>query len=160
MPTKKVTSQARYIFSVAKLLRQHVFTSLSRMEEEGCANSELSLAQLNLILEVRSREEVTLTELAEILCVSPPSVSVMVERLVEKGVLLRDRAREDRRKVIIRVSPDAEHNIVAREERVVATFVDLLEELGTETARKWHDVLQNVEKVLMQRQKEQRMKEK
>lgn len=160
MPSKKVASQARYIFGVAKLLRHHVFSSLSRMEEEGCADGDLSLAQLNLILAVRGKGEVALTELAELLCVSPPSVSVMVERLVEKGLLLRERSTGDRRKVVIRVSPDAEHRIGAREEKMIATFVDLLEELGPETAQKWHEVLQNVEKILVQRQAGQRVKEK
>lgn len=162
MPDPKINDQARYIFGVAKMLRHHVFSSLAKVEggSKSCEHGDLSLAQLNLILAVRTRKEVTLTELAEILAVSPPSVSVMVDRLVERGLLIRERATSDRRKVVIQVSPDAEHHIAEREDRVVATFVELLEELGPETAEMWHHVLGRVEQVLLQRQKEQRMKSK
>ena len=123
-------------------------------------HGDLSVAQMNLILAVRTRGEVTLTELAEILGVSPPSVSVMVERLVERELLLRERATSDRRKVVIQVSPGAGQHIAEMEERVVATFVELLEELGPSTAGKWHEVLEKVEEVLLKRQSEQGMKSK
>lgn len=155
MSDSKVTKQARYIFGVAKMLRHHVLSSLAKVEGE-CAHGDLSMAQMNLILAVRVRGEVTLTELAESLSVSPPSVSVMVDRLVERGLLKRERATSDRRKVVIQVSPGAEQHIEEMEERVVATFVGLLEELGSETAAKWHEVLKEVEGVLIQRQYEQR----
>lgn len=155
MHDPNVTKQARYIFSVAKMLRHHVLTSLAKVEGE-CVHGDLSMAQMNLILAVRVRGEVTLTELAESLSVSPPSVSVMVDRLVEKKLLIRERAKSDRRKVVIQVSPDAGHHIAEMEERVIATFVELLEELGPETAAKWHGVLEEVEGVLLQRQSEQR----
>jgi DNA-binding MarR family transcriptional regulator len=150
----KVTQQAHYIFKIAKMLRHHVFSSLARVEGQSreCTHGDLSLAQLNLIIAVRGRGEVTLSELAEILVVSPPSVSVMVERLVEKGLLVRERATRDRRKVVIHVSPDANQHIAAMEERMIATFVELVEEVGPETADKWYEVLRQVELVLQSRQ--------
>ena len=159
MSDSNVTRQARYIFGVAKMVRHHVMSSLPRVEGE-CMHGDLSVAQMNLILAVRTRGEVTLTELAEILGVSPPSVSVMVERLVERELLLRERATSDRRKVVIQVSPGAAQHIAEMEERVVATFVELLEELGPSTAGKWHEVLEKVEGVLLKRQSEQGMKSK
>lgn len=162
MPDPSVAKQARYIFAVAKMLRHHVFSSLARVEggSRECAHGDLTLAQMNLLLAVRARGEVTLTELADVLCVSPPSVSVMVERLVERELLIRERATGDRRKVLIQVSPDAEHHIVEMEEGMIAAFVELLEELGAETAGKWHGVLERVEQVLLQRQSRQAMKSK
>lgn len=153
MSDPKVTQQARYIFKIAKMLRHHVFSSLARVECESreCTHGDLSLAQLNLIVAVRGRGEVTLTELAEILAVSPPSVSVMVERLVEKGMLVRERATGDRRKVVIHVSPDANQHIAVMEERMIGTFVELVEDVGPETAGKWYEVLGRVEQVLNRR---------
>ena len=159
MSDSNVTKQARYIFGVAKMLRHHLMSSLPKVEG-ACVHGDLSVAQMNLILAVRTRGEVTLTELAEILGVSPPSVSVMVERLVERKLLLRERATSDRRKVVIQVSPGAGQHIAEMEERVVATFVELLEELGPSTAGKWHEVLEKVEGVLLKRQSEQGMKSK
>ena len=144
------------------MLRHHVFSSLARVEGESraCAHSDLSSAQLSLIFAVRGKGEVALSELAEILTVSPPSVSVMVARLVEKGLLIRERATSDRRKVVIQVSPDAEHYIAEMEEGMIATFVELLEEIGPETAGKWHEVLERVEQVLLKRQSEHGVKSK
>lgn len=117
-----------------------------------CGHGDLSLAQLNLLLAVREREEVMLTELAEILAVSPPSVSVMVDRLVDRKLLTRKRATGDRRRVVIKISPDAEQYIAAVEERMVSTFVELVEKVGPETADKWYEVLQQVEQVLTGKQ--------
>ncbi len=141
------------------MLRHHVFSTLARVEGESreCEHGDLSLAQLNLLLAVRGKGEVTLSELAEILAVSPPSVSVMVERLVEKGLLVRERSTSDRRKVVIHVSPDADHHIAEMEEQMIATFVELVEEVGPETAGKWFEVLERVEQVLKKRQSEQGM---
>ena len=156
MSDPRSLQQARYIFSVGKMLRHHVFSSLSRVggEAKDCGHSDLSMAQFNLIVTVRNQGEITLTELAEKLDVSPPSVSVMVERLVERGLLVRERSSADRRKVIIQVSPDEDHHIAELEESIVATFVELVDELGPETARKWYEVLEQVEQVLKRRQAE------
>ena len=56
---------------------------------------------------------------------------------------------------MIQVSPGADQHIAEMEERVVATFVELLEELGPATASKWHEVLKKVEEVLLHRQSAQ-----
>ena len=150
MADPQTIEQARYIFSVGKMIRHHVFNSLTQLEvcgrENGC--TELSMAQMNLLMAVRPHEELTLSGLADILGVSPPSVSVMVDRLVERGMLTRERSTRDRRKVVIQLSPDADHQLAKMEEKVLAAFVELVEEVGPETARKWGEVLQRVEQVL------------
>jgi len=146
----KILQQARYIFSVSTMIRRHVFDSLSQLETGGrekcCA--ELSMAQLNLLLAVRSHEEITLSGLARILRVSSPSASVMVDRLVERGMLIRERSTTDRRKVTIGLSEKTDVLLDRAEEKAFATFVNLVEEVGPETARKWGEVLQRVEEVL------------
>lgn len=150
MTDAQALEQARYIFSVGKMIRRHVFTSLTQLEvcgrESGC--TEISMAQMNLFMAVRGREELTLSGLADILGVSSPSASVMVDRLVERGMLIRERSSRDRRKVIIGLSPEAERLLTTVEERVLASFVGLVEEVGPETARKWGEVLHRVEEVL------------
>lgn len=152
MADPQTLEQARYIFSVGKMIRHHVFTSLTQLEAGGreSACAELSMAQMNLLIAVRTHEELTLSGLADILRVSPPSVSVMVDRLVERDMLIRERSTRDRRKVVIRLSPDADLLLAKVEEKVLATFVGLVEEVGPETARKWAEVLQRVEQVLQQ----------
>jgi DNA-binding MarR family transcriptional regulator len=72
----------------------------------------------------------------------------MVERLVERKMLTRNRSSTDRRKVIISLSPESQQRIETMEEQMLAAFIALVEELGPETARKWGEVLEQVEEVL------------
>ena len=149
MPGQKIIEQARFIFTTGKLLRRHIFSTLARSEGEGKHGcTDLSLAQFNLLMAVQTHGAITGGELAVQLGVSPPSVSVMVERLVERGLLVRERSREDRRKVVLRISPDEALHFARIEEQILASFVELVEEVGEETASKWVEVLGQVEQVL------------
>lgn len=149
MADQKIIEQARFIFTTGKLLRRHIFSTLARSEVEGKYGcSDLSLAQFNLLMAVQTQGAITGGELAAQLGVSPPSVSVMVERLVERGLLVRERSTEDRRKVVLRISNDEALHLARIEEQVLASFVDLVEEVGDETADKWVEVLHQVEQVL------------
>lgn len=67
----------------------------------------LSIAQLYAVREIRGHVMLTMSELADILEASPPSASAMVDRLVEKGILWREHSTEDRRKVVVIISPDS-----------------------------------------------------
>ncbi len=141
---------ARYIFGVGKKLRRHVFTRMARLKrgDSGCVIPDLSVAQLDLLMSVRGRGEISLGDLASLLGVSPPSVSVMVDRLVERGLLLRQRSTTDRRRVMIRVSPGESERLDRVEAQILATFVELVQEVGMDTARRWAEVLGQVEQVL------------
>ncbi len=150
MADQKTIDQARFIFTTGKLLRRHIFSSLARVEakDKDCRCTDLSMAQFNLLMAVQSHGAITGVELAAQLGVSPPSVSVMVERLVERGLLVRERSEQDRRKVVIRMSSDEALHFNRLEEQVLASFVELVKEVGAETSEKWVEVLQQVQDVL------------
>ncbi|HEB50564.1 MAG TPA: MarR family transcriptional regulator [Desulfobulbus sp.] len=150
MVDQEAMEYARYIFGVGKKLRRHVFTRMARLKMDcnDCAIPDLSVAQLDLLMSVRSQGEVSLGGLAALLGVSPPSASVMVEKLVERGLLIRERSTVDRRKVMIRVSPGESERLDRMEQRLLASFVELVEEVGMETAARWAEVLRQVEQVL------------
>lgn len=142
---------ARYIFSTGKLMRDRIF----RVQTEYLLSSgnrekfsELTLPQLEMIKIVRGRGQVSMSELSGLLKVSPPSASTMVERMVEKGLLERKQSVEDRRKVVVTISPEAIEDIQGIEDAILQSFVELLEKVGPETARKWCDVLEQVKVVL------------
>lgn len=148
--------QARYIFRVGKLVQHHIFSTIAQLETaQACGGPlELSVSQFKLLMTVRHHREMTVKELAAKLGVSPPSVSVMVDKLVERKLLIRDRSPQDRRKVVIQVSPNEEACLDAMEERVLQVFTRLLDDVGPDIARKWEEVLMSVEKVLAQRQQQ------
>jgi DNA-binding MarR family transcriptional regulator len=90
---------------------------------------------------VHRHEPVSMNELARLLEVSPPSASNMVERLVEKGLLVRETSREDRRKVVISVSPSAVKEIQQVESSVLKLFIELVERVGPQISKSWCEVL-------------------
>jgi DNA-binding MarR family transcriptional regulator len=144
-------ANARYIFTTGRMIHDRI----TRISTSACMNitkdhrfGDLSAPQMNMIMMIRVRESVSVTELASLLSVSPPSVSTMVDRLVERGLLTRTPSDTDRRKVVIRVSPEALKDIAQVEEMILGSFVELVEAMGPETTQKWCEVLQQVKKVL------------
>lgn len=151
--TKKATlDQARYIFTTGKLIHDQILKIQSR--HLSCCNAgpltDLSVAQLHVIRVIRSHGEMAMSELADQVGVSPPSASAMVDRLVEKGVLCREHSTRDRRKVVVRISPEGVRKAEEVEAGILRLFVDLVEKLGPDTAEKWCQVLERVKAVLAQ----------
>ena len=151
MSNRKTNEQARFIARVGRKLKDHIFSIQSGLES-GCASckgNELSMAQVQMVMAVQSEDGLTISHLAKKLKVAPPSASCMVDRLVEKGVLLRERSEQDRRKVVVRLSAKAAVHAERMEGRVLAAFLDLVEKVGPETAEKWCEVLERIEQVLI-----------
>lgn len=61
--------------------------------------------------------------------------------MVEKGGLLREHSTEDRRKVVVRASPEADKKALAIETSVLQLFVALVEKIGVENTQKGCDAL-------------------
>ena len=151
MTDREVLNRARYIFTTGRMIHDRImristgaFMSTAKDDRFG----ELSAPQMNMLMMIRVRETVSVTELAALLNVSPPSVSTMVDRLVERGLLTRVPSDQDRRKVVIRVSPEALEDIARIEEMILGAFVELVEAVGPETTQKWCEVLQQIKQVL------------
>jgi DNA-binding MarR family transcriptional regulator len=156
MTNQDTLTSARYIFTTGRMIHDRI----TRISTSACMNiakddrfGELSAPQMNMLMMIRVRESVSVTELAALLAVSPPSVSTMVDRLVERGLLTRTPSEQDRRKVVIRVSPEALKDIALVEEMILGSFVELVEAVGPETTRKWCEVLEQIKKVLEKNQR-------
>ena len=150
MPDENVIDQARYILTIGKMIRDRVFRNITGhvgVNSDGCGFGDLSLPQIHAVNVTRERGQVTITELADMLGVSPPSASAMVDRLVEKGVFEREQSREDRRKVVVSVSPKALEQFEVIEKNILQSFIELVEGIGPETAGKWCEVLKRVREV-------------
>jgi DNA-binding MarR family transcriptional regulator len=108
----------------------------------GVRNPDLvKLPNTDLVAKVHS-------ELAELLNVSAPSASTMVERLVERSVLVRKPDPADRRKVIVTVSPDMVAIAEQIEKEIFGAFVDLVNKVGPDVADDWCQVLDRITEVL------------
>jgi DNA-binding MarR family transcriptional regulator len=143
---------ARYIFTNGKVIHDRILkiqtSCMQRHQKNGKAIGELSLNQIHAIKLVHHCGEVYMTELSSRLGVTPASASGMVDRLVDKGILVREHSTEDRRRVIVRVSPAAMEQIHQIEEAILQGFHEIVERLGRQTAQEWCHVLGKIKKVL------------
>ena len=78
----------------------------------------------------------------------------MAKLLVEHGLLVRERSKKDRHKVVLQISNDEALHPARIEEQVLASFVDLVEEVGNETADKRVEARKQVEQVLQRKFKQ------
>jgi DNA-binding MarR family transcriptional regulator len=141
--------QVHFILTAGKMIHDRVYKI--ELADLGTADlGDLSLAQLRVLRAVWERGEVFMTELSELLKVSPPSVTSMVDRLVDKEFLERTHSLRDRRKVTVRLAPRAVDPLDRVEDNLVRTFTKLVDKLGPETTRQWCDVLAKVVEVLDQ----------
>lgn len=144
---------ARYICDTGKIVHDRILKIQGHYlssSEEGPV-TELSVAQLNAVKILMDFGELTMSELADQLAVSPPSASAMVDRLVEKGVFCREHSTQDRRKVVVRISPEAEKIAEEIKSNIMQFFIDLVDKIGAETAQQWCDVLTCVKRALSER---------
>ena len=153
MADQQSLRQARFVFATGK--RIHDWVHRIQSKHLSCLDArerfgDLSMAQVNALMVIRNLSPLSLTELAAQLGVSPPSASAMVDRLVEKGIVSRETSPEDRRRVVIGISPAALEQITAIEEIIFKSFVDLVECIGPDATKQWCAVLKTVDRALDQ----------
>ncbi len=98
------------------------------MSELKCASSErllrlgISMAQLNIMYTLQRNGEMTMSHLADVLNVSFSSATGLIDRMEERSFIERIRVPEDRRIVVVRLTPTG----VALLEEIDALSADLL----------------------------------
>ncbi len=98
------------------------------MSELKCASSErllrlgISMAQLNIMYTLQRSGEMTMSHLADVLNVSFSSATGLIDRMEERSFIERIRVPEDRRIVVVRLTPTGE----ALLEEIDALSADLL----------------------------------
>lgn len=66
---------------------------------------ELTFAQARALFILAARRELTVSQLAKILAVGKPTASILVQQLVERGLVTRTEHPTDRRNTILNLSP-------------------------------------------------------
>jgi DNA-binding MarR family transcriptional regulator len=139
--------QMRVIMETGHRLHDHIMKAQERHMREKVWE-DLSMLQAHAVHWVHEAGELSMTELAERLDVSPPSASALVDRLVRKGYLARRHSEEDRRKVIVEVAPRALPGIEQFHAVMHRAFFDLSRRIGPETMRQWHEVMLKIRAIL------------
>lgn len=120
-------------------LRAYVVGLVNAVERgttQGAAPDGLtSLEFYFLTICLEMEREVTATELAHWLPVDASRISRIVTALVDKGLLLRRRLREDRRVVMLRLSDEGKELTLRVRDRVDAFTASLMEGVGEDELR-------------------------
>jgi len=87
---------------------------------------DITMPQLRTLFAVRERGTVTMSELATTLGQRLPATSTLVNRLVDRGLLRRLPDPDDRRRVLVALSEDAERTLSAADDRAAARFAAIV----------------------------------
>ena len=86
------------------------YRSVLKVEEvmlRYLSNNSLTISEMHMLESIGKRAgDVTITDIAQELDVTPPSVTMAVKRLERKGYLTKDRSDEDGRRVRVRLTEE------------------------------------------------------
>jgi DNA-binding MarR family transcriptional regulator len=147
--------QARFIQETIEMMKLRMTKRLgAAMEAAGC-HSEFTLAQMHALMVVNHHEGLSVKELAQMLGVSPPSASAMVERLVELGAVLREQSKQDRREVAIFVSAEGRATLEVVERTMLEGILHVMERLGRDYTAMWCQVYERIRAIMQEEAAEQ-----
>jgi DNA-binding MarR family transcriptional regulator len=155
MTTEKTRKQAERMLRFGTRMRDHMLASFVQARDmaEGELADTLSPPQIHMLMQIKKQgSSITISELAHLLEVSPPSASTMVDRLVEKNALVRERSEKDRRVVVVQLSPLAIQFTEMVESFLLSGFMNIIDKIGPELTEDWCNVIDRVEKVLQEEQ--------
>jgi len=105
---------------------------------------ELTNTQSQAVLKISRISPCTLSEAAKTLRITKSSASVLVERLVVKGVLERRQDPENRRCVLITVGQQAQRFLETVDEELINEVEKIAEKMGPDDFSKWHEAVQAI----------------
>jgi len=84
---------------------------------------QLKAVEFSILVLVAANERVNQKQLGQALDVSPPNMAVTLDRMVERGWVLRERCSDDRRSQRIALTP-AGRQLTLRAEKIATTMED------------------------------------
>ena len=138
-----MAEQVRFILNTGKRIHETLVLNQAKSFRRGLGK-DISVNQLHMLRLVRSLGGVGVKELADRLNVSAPSVSAMVDRLVDMGLLTREQSRRDRRQVVIQLSSRAVSQIERLETNIQNRLAELAQSIGADNTQKWYQVMREI----------------
>jgi DNA-binding MarR family transcriptional regulator len=151
----ELLEQARFLHDTIRLMKRK-FPQPQTLIRDRFGDGEpgfpdLTIPQLNLLMACHDLGATTIKEIAAELDVSPPSVSAMVDRLIEIGAVTREQSSRDRRQVVVKLTAFGKQTVLRMEEFMIGALAEVLEKVGPEYAEKWCDVYREINRVFQER---------
>src|SRR5688500_1722581 len=100
---KKAQSRSRLVTTVVQAYME-LFVMMQFSAVSHWLMLELTFAQARALIIVAARKELTVSQLAKLLGVGNPTASILIQQLVERGLVTRTEDAGDRRQTVIRLS--------------------------------------------------------
>ncbi|MCL4437911.1 MAG: MarR family transcriptional regulator [Candidatus Thermoplasmatota archaeon] len=108
----------------------------------------LSFHNLMIMNHLFLNPEANQSELADLMSVSKPTVSSIVDTLVRKGLVTREIPDSDRRKTTLRLTEAGENLVRSIREEAVASFSKMLDQLSDEEVDSLNSILKKIRSYL------------
>lgn len=115
---------------------------LRMWEEQG-----ITFPQLRILFRVRMHPDIDLRTLADGLAISPSAASQQVDKLVERGLLWRTEDPQDRRRLRLQLTPQAEESVGEYSRAVTEYISAILSRLSAKDLKDLHRLLSTVEEL-------------
>jgi DNA-binding MarR family transcriptional regulator len=128
---------------------RHVFRALRRLRgrDTHLVGSEVSHAQMELLIELSERGPLSAGELATAAQLTPGTVTQMLDHLAECGHVQRTRAADDRRVVVTCLTPQGESKVQSKRAAWQARWQQALADVDAEELRVATGVLERLRTV-------------
>lgn len=93
---------------------------------------ELTFAQTRALFMLAARKELTVSQLAKLLGVGNPTASILVQQLVERGLVTRTEGTSDRRQTVLRLSAQGQEIGAGRRQKRIKDWQRWLSHLSDE----------------------------
>lgn len=138
-----IRANAQEILRTITMLKERMlrsFEQMPRTQAFPASAVDITFPQWNAMSVLEQLGEATIKELAERLQVSPPSASVMVDRLLDLNLVTREQRKRDRRTVEVRLSEAGAGALEAMNAEMLRDIERLMAKMGDKMTAQWCDV--------------------
>jgi len=121
------------------------------MQMPDITKLDLTMAQLRLVMLLYQKKQMHVSEVAAMFGVTSATVSGLIERMVERGVVLRQTDPEDRRAVICSLSPHGLEMMDGFSNTQQQMMDSLLQELSVKHLRAYDELLVAFMEIMMRK---------
>ena len=122
--------------------------TMNKWMDEISKDLQITPERLIVMYEVRIQPNINLKELADSIMVSPASMSVMVQSLVEAKLLARVTNENDRRRVVLSLTPEGEDLFQQFDREINNRFDEFSKQLKKDHQKNLHNSVVNMQKIL------------